>query len=555
MIEQLSVKDYVLFDHAVIDFKDRTMSVITGETGAGKSLLIDAIGYLSGGRLPRNVVRKGAQRAVLQMVLSHPNAQVKALLEENGYELEEDEELIITRTITSAGKSRITINDQTSTNGFVRKITDLMIDVHSQMDTLKLMDPDVQLELLDRFAKTDELRQQTAEAFDALSKIAREIRKLKTETFSDAELEKLTRELNEIREADPKEGELEELEKRIEEAEAREADREALAEVIYLMRKDTGVLDQLSAAARALKNNGHYVEQADKLNDAYFTLSEVQDELENAKEQIDGIGASLDDLQEREFTLKKLYRKYGGSYENLKKTEKAHDEAIERILHRQDVFDRLEKQRKAALARYAKAARALSAKRQASFEALQQKVEENARDLMLEHARFVIERKEKKLAIDGIDQLEFMVAMNPGQPFTPLKQSASGGELSRLMLAMKVVFQAQGGVGTLVFDEIDTGVSGKVALSMGGKMHDLAENYQVLCITHLASVAVWADEHFHVAKSSDGDSTRTTVSELNEDEHVRELAIMTNGSASESAVESMKDLVQEVRHGKSALSH
>lgn len=179
MIEQLSVKDYVLFDHAVIDFKDRTMSVITGETGAGKSLLIDAIGYLSGGRLPRNVVRKGAQRAVLQMVLSHPNAQVKALLEENGYELEEDEELIITRTITSAGKSRITINDQTSTNGFVRKITDLMIDVHSQMDTLKLMDPDVQLELLDRFAKTDELRQQTAEAFDALSKIAREIRKLK----------------------------------------------------------------------------------------------------------------------------------------------------------------------------------------------------------------------------------------------------------------------------------------------------------------------------------------------------------------------------------------
>lgn len=321
------------------------------------------------------------------------------------------------------------------------------------------------------------------------------------------------------------------------------------------MRKDTGVLDQLSAAARALKNNGHYVEQADKLNDAYFTLSEVQDELENAKEQIDGIGASLDDLQEREFTLKKLYRKYGGSYENLKKTEKAHDEAIERILHRQDVFDRLEKQRKAALARYAKAARALSAKRQASFEALQQKVEENARDLMLEHARFVIERKEKKLARDGIDQLEFMVAMNPGQPFTPLKQSASGGELSRLMLAMKVVFQAQGGVGTLVFDEIDTGVSGKVALSMGGKMHDLAENYQVLCITHLASVAVWADEHFHVAKSSDGDSTRTTVSELNEDEHVRELAIMTNGSASESAVESMKDLVQEVRHGKSALSH
>lgn len=555
MIEQLSVKDYVLFDQAVIDFRDQTMSVITGETGAGKSLLIDAIGYLSGGRLPRNVVRKGAKKAILQMVLSHPGEQAKALLEENGYDLEEGEEIIITRTITDTGKSRLNVNDQTSTNGFVRKLTDLMIDVHSQMDTLKLMDPDVQLELLDRYAKTDELRQETAEAYDQLSKIAREIKKLKTETFSDAELEKLTRELNEIREASAKEGELEELEKRIEEAESREADREALAEVIYLLRKDTGVLDQLSAAARALKNNGRYSEQADRLNDTYFALSDVRDELENAKEQIDGIGASLDELQEREFALKKLYRKYGGSYEKMKQTEQAHEAAIERILHRQDVFDRLEKQRKAALAKYAKAARALSAKRQASFESLQRKVEENARDLMLEHARFVIERKEKKLARDGIDQLEFMVAMNPGQPFSPLKQSASGGELSRLMLAMKVVFQAQGGVGTLVFDEIDTGVSGKVALSMGNKMHDLAENYQVLCITHLASVAVWADEHFHVAKKSDGSSTRTSVKLLDEEEHVEELAIMTSGSASESAVESMRDLVQEVRHGKSALSH
>lgn len=555
MIEQLSVKDYVLFDQAVIDFSDKTMSVITGETGAGKSLLIDAIGYLSGGRLPRNVVRKGAKKAVLQMVLSEPGEQAKALLEENGYDLEEGDEIIITRTITDAGKSRMTVNDQASTNGFVKKLTDLMIDVHSQMDTLKLMDPDVQLELLDRFAKTAELREETAAAYDELSKIAREIRKLKTETFSDAELEKLTAELNEIREADPKEGELEELEKRIEEAESSEADREALAEVIFLMRKDTGVLDQLSAAARSLKNNGHYTDLADRLSDAYFALSEAQEELEAAREQIDGIGASLDELQEREFILKKLYRKYGGSYENTIRTAVAHEEAIERILHRQDVFDRLEKQRKAALSKYAKAARALSSKRQASFEALQQKVEENARDLMLENARFVIERKEKKLARDGIDQLEFMVAMNPGQPFSPLKQSASGGELSRLMLAMKVVFQAQGGVGTLVFDEIDTGVSGKVALSMGSKMHDLAENYQVLCITHLASVAVWADEHFHVAKSSDDSSTKTSVKLLGEQEHVEELAIMTNGSASESAVESMKDLVQEVRHGKSALSH
>lgn len=555
MIEQLLVKDYVLFDQASINFADHKMSVITGETGAGKSLLIDAIGYLSGGRLPRNVVRKGSKKAVLQMVLSAPDAAARQLLEENGYDLEEDGEIIITRTVTDTGKSRLTINDQAATNAFVRRLTDLMIDVHSQMDTLKLMDPAVQLELLDRYARTEDLREETAQAFDGLARIAREIKKLKSETFSDAELEKLTSELNEIREADAAQGELEDLEKQIEEAEARAADREDLSEVLYLLRKDSGVLDQLSAASRQLKNNARFAEQGQKLSDTYFSLQEIQEELESARDQMDGTGKTLDELQEREFTLKHLYRKYGGSWEKMKQHEQDTEAKIERILHRQDVYDRLEKQRKAALAQYARAAKALSSARQASFASLQEKVEANARDLMLEHARFVIERREKKLSRDGIDQLEFLVAMNPGQPFTPLKQSASGGELSRLMLALKVVFQAQGGVGTLVFDEIDTGVSGKVALAMGSKMHTLAENYQVLCITHLASVAVWADEHFHVAKSSDGDSTRTQVKQLDEQAHVEELAVMTSGSASPAAVESMKDLVREVRHGQSHLSY
>lgn len=139
--------------------------------------------------------------------------------------------------------------------------------------------------------------------------------------------------------------------------------------------------------------------------------------------------------------------------------------------------------------------------------------------------------------------------MNPGQPLTPLKQSASGGELSRLMLALKVVFQAENGIGTLVFDEIDTGVSGKVALAMGSKMHALAENYQVLCITHLPSVAVWADDHYRVAKTTDGSTTSTHVSLLNEEEHFEELAIMANGAAEPTAVESMKELSHRVRHG------
>ena len=217
MIEQLMVKDYILFDQATIDFKNN-MSVITGETGAGKSLLIDAIGYLSGGRMGSSVVRKGKEKAVLQMILSNPSQEVLDLLEENGFDAED--EIIITRIVNANGKGRITINSQAATNAFVKKIVDLMVDVHSQMDTIKLMDPQVQLELLDTYAKTDELKEQTAQAYSEFSKIRSRLRQLKNETFSDAELEFITAQLNEIQDADIQKGELEDLTEKIKKAQS-----------------------------------------------------------------------------------------------------------------------------------------------------------------------------------------------------------------------------------------------------------------------------------------------------------------------------------------------
>ena len=168
---------------------------------------------------------------------------------------------------------------------------------------------------------------------------------------------------------------------------------------------------------------------------------------------------------------------------------------------------------------------------------------------MLENAKFKVQDTEKKPAADGIDEIEFMVSMNPGQPFSSLKKSASGGELSRLMLALKTVFQTQEGIDTIVFDEIDTGVSGKVALAMGSKMYSLSKTHQVLCITHLSSVAVWADSHYYVSKSQDENETTTSIRRLDEEESLKELAVMASGSAKESAIESMRELRKEVRHG------
>lgn len=547
MIEQLMVKDYILFDHAYVDFK-KNMSVITGETGAGKSLLIDALTYLSGARITGNIVRKGKEKATLQLTLSiEDSPQAKELLEENGFDAED--ELIITRIVSDKGKSKIRINQQPTSLAFVKKLMSLLIDVHSQTDTLQLMDPAVQLSLLDQYAKTQDLRAQTAQAYSELHKIQLEIKKAKSETFSDDELDFVTSQLNEIDEANIQPDELDELQKKIKTASSLQKNLEDYSECIYNLKKENGILDLLFDTYKTANKNNLMEESAEQLHQSYYSLQALCEELESAKDSLIYESDDLDTMQERVYTIKKIYRKYGGSYEGIMDKKKSLEEKIDRIIHRQDYFDKLEKEEAALMKTYLEQAQKLSSARKAVFEELQNKIEEHAHDLMLEHAQFVIDRKEKALSADGIDDISFLVSMNPGQPLTSLKQSASGGELARLMLALKVVFQTTQGIDTIVFDEIDTGVSGKVAYAMGSKMHALAKNYQVLCITHLPSVAVWADTHFRVSKSSSEDSTLTQVEELNDKEELEELAIMANGTITPAGIESMAQLKEQVKHG------
>ena len=233
---------------------------------------------------------------------------------------------------------------------------------------------------------------------------------------------------------------------------------------------------------------------------------------------------------------------------SLMESKKNIMDKIDRIIHRQDVFDKLEKEKEESFAAYMKLANELSVKRKDVFSLLESKVMEHCKDLMLENARFKISCTEKKPSSNGIDEIEFLVSMNPGQDFSSLSVSASGGELSRLMLALKVVFQASNGIETIIFDEIDTGVSGKVALAMGAKMKALSHKYQVLCITHLASVAVMANTHYLVSKKSTFNETITRVQKLDHEQTIQELAIMTSGEASVKAKESMQDLWVKI-HG------
>lgn len=544
MIEQLSVKDYVLFKSCIIDFTDG-MSVITGETGAGKSLLIDAIGYLSGNRIKSNVIRNGKDKAVLSMVLT-ANDRVNAILEENGFEV--DDQVIISRTILNNNKSTVRINQQITTLSFVRKIVNLLVDIHSQMDTYRLMDTSVQMELLDSYAKTMDLKASVKEAYVKYSNVLHELETLKNEEFSDAELEFLTTQLDEIENANIQEDELDALNDQIHEATSWYKNSEDLSSCLYEIDKENGALDSLYTLYKQASKSPILNDYEESFKNLYYSLQSVDEELKHMRDTHSNDSLDLDSLQSRQYLIKKLYRKYGGSYTSLMESKKSITDKIDRIIHRQDVFDKLEKEKEESFTAYMKLAKALSLKRKEVFSQLESKVMEHCKDLMLENARFMISCMEKKPSSNGIDDIEFLVSMNPGQDFSSLSASASGGELSRLMLALKVVFQASNGIETIIFDEIDTGVSGKVALAMGAKMKALSKNYQVLCITHLASVAVYANTHYLVNKKVSASETITSVQELDQDKTIQELAVMTSGEASQKAKESMQDLWVKI-HG------
>lgn len=546
MIEQLMVKDYILFDYALVDFT-HGMHVITGETGAGKSLLIDAIGYLSGKRINGNIVRKGKDKAILQMVCSTSSPKISQMLEENGFEVEDS--ILITRTVQANQKSTIRINQQITTLSFVRELVSYMIDMHSQMDTYQLMQPSVQLDLLDALAQTKDLREEVAQQYTTLKAIEKEYHTCKNESLSDDELDYLTAQLNRIDELNIQEGELESLQEKVKICAEMEKNTELFSQSIYQLNKENGLMDTCYDLSKELSKTNSTSEIANQLMDIYYRFDEIKENLQEQLNQFDQSSESIDEMESRIYTIKAMYKRYGGSFSSLMEAKANLEKKIERFLSREHILAEMETNLSKARKAYDQLAEELSQKRKAIFSSVEQQVNQHCHDLMLEHADFHISSQEKEASKDGKDAIEFLISMNPGQPLVPLKDSASGGELSRLMLALKVVFQAQQGVDTIIFDEIDTGVSGKVAYAMGHKMHTLAQHYQVLCITHLASVACFGDRHYCVQKTSEDGSTQTSIHLLNEKETLEELAVMSSGQVNQASLQAAQELKDRAIHG------
>ncbi|MEG0092471.1 MAG: DNA repair protein RecN [Erysipelotrichaceae bacterium] len=543
MLQSIYVKNFILFDEVILNFKDG-MSAFTGETGAGKSLLIDAIAVLMGERIRGDLVKMGTDKAIIEGAFSiSKDSNTFNLLNDLGYPCNDDL-LILTREISKDGKSNARINQRTTTLNTLKEITQTMVDIHSQHDTQYLLNARYHLHLLDQFVKEEDLHKRVSDAYSDYQKVKKTLDDAMNTNYNEDDLEFLKFQLNEIEQSNISEEESNNLETELKHLQSFEKITLHLQQAITYMDGETSAKDLIYEGCKELDAISEFEsisEIKDALYDFYYSLDEKIMNLNDILNNQEYDEQQVNEIQERLFLINKIKRKYGGSFlsVNLKKEEI--EQHIKQVEHRQDFLDQEEIKLKEAHNLYLKLAKDLSMLRHKKADELATLILCELKDLQLNHAQFIVDFKDTENK-DGIDQVEFLISMNVGESLKPLNTTASGGELSRFMLGLKTIFTSLQGIETVVFDEIDTGISGSIALAIGKKMNKLAATTQVFAVTHLAQVAACAKQHYLVEKSSLNQKTSTNIKELTKDERMHELAFIANGSTSESSIMAANEL-------------
>lgn len=535
------MKNFVLIDKVNLEFESG-LSAFTGETGAGKSILMDAISLLKGERANAGMVKHGCDKAIIEGVFELKQPLLIAQLQEDGYDLE-DGDLIITREITKEGKSTARINQRVSNVSYVKQLVSSMVDLHSQHDTQYLLNSRYHLSLLDNFLKKPALKEAVQKSYHAYKESYDALQSALKNDYNEEDLEYLTFQLNEIDNAQIIEGELEEL----------EAEQKRMLSFEKINAALALTFDSLEAIGhptlyesfKALQGMDEKLQSAaDKMEEQYYQLEDILNDLHEYADHLEYDEDRFNEVQNRIFLIHKIIRKYGGSVSSVLEKRKELETKIDSILHRQDFImkqEQIVKEKKDAFFVEAEKLHVLRVKEAKKLSAL---IVKQLKDLHLPHAQFEVAITSHEPMESGIDQVEFLISMNPGEQLKALSTTASGGELSRLMLGLKTVFTSLMGIDTVIFDEIDTGVSGKVALAIGKKMKALSATSQVFCVTHLSPVAACAAQHYMVEKQQNADQTKTMIRKLTEAQRIQELANMASGSTSDRALESAKELYQ-----------
>lgn len=530
MLKSLFISSFVIIDQTTVDF-DEGMTALTGETGAGKSIIINALEQLCGARAFSSLVRKGSKKAVIEGVFDMNDSIQKILDELN---IDGDDDLIITKEILDNGRSTIKINYRTVTNSALKQVAPYLLDIHSQYQTQEIFNVKNHLKILQSFMnhQDDSLLSEYHKHYFEYKKISQKIKKLEQEDLSDERIEYYQKQYDELKDFEYTDEIIDQLEEELRMMKNYESMHKYMTDFNGAMSDKQGALNQINDALSALghmNDTESFSALYDEFYNQYYSMQDIVDRIETAFDSIDFDEYRFNELQEELFTIHRLQRKYGYSVDDIYQAQTELKEKLDAALNREDVLADLNKQKDQAYHEAYQIASKLTSLREEQGLIFVDALEKELKDLYLPDAKLKVDIKECSLSDTGKDDITFMVSMNKGQAFTPLNETASGGEISRLMLAIKTITMNQNQMNTLVFDEIDTGVSGKVADAIGLKMHSISLNNQVLCITHLPQVAIHADHHYAIKKLSHDEETYSTLAVLSEDERIEEIAKMLSG--------------------------
>ena len=536
MLSNLYIENIAVIEKTSIDFK-KGLNVMTGETGAGKSIVIDSINAVLGNRTSKELIRTGASSAFVSAEFTNLSEKALAVIDEAGFELE-DGELLIQREISTTGKNKCRINGRPATVSTLKEIGVQLINIHGQHESYELMSPELHISYIDKLAGLESEIEAYQEVYKKYKKLSAELKKATVdESERERKIDLLKYQIDELEDADLRDGEYEELNEQKAVLQNSEKIIEAIMSSRALMNGDeesSGVLENLQEINSQLSDISEYMSEVEPINSriesAIYELEDCLSELTGLTDLVDTDGGSLDSIEERLDLIYTLGKRYGSTIkEMLDFLDKAKKELNALVMYDEN-REALIKECDKAYKEAEKLAKALSEKRRATSSEFADKVCEEMAFLDMPNVKLVVVQEKCELNSLGCDNIEFLISTNPGEPPKPISKIASGGELSRMMLAVKNVLSDKDDIDTLIFDEVDTGISGSAAQKVGLKLREVSKSRQVLCVTHLAQIAAMGNSHFKISKSVRDEKTFTKVEELDHEGRKQELARIIGGT-------------------------
>ena len=560
MIEHLYIENVALIEKINIEF-NKGLNILSGETGAGKSIIIDSISFATGQRPGKDFVKKNASKAIVELIIFIENDFVVDEIKKFGIEIDEDNCVLISRSITSAGKTTSKINGKNVTVGMLKEVSAFLIDTHGQHEYQSLMNPVKHIGIVDNFCGDNfiKFKEKLSERYRDYKNILKSIKNIDgNEKEREMKTESYQFQIEEIDMANLRENEEEELLLRRKVLSNSEKLKEHSRRVLSLLYRDENgsVSDKVSSALDSLFEIARLdPEQKELCSELEGISAELEDVIERINiyaDSIDSNEAELEEIEERLDFLYRLKRKYGKDIKAILNYSKELKKKLDAILNSEEELIKLTEKKKNAENEIRKICDLISVERKNAAEKIQTSVEKTLKELGMKNAKFKVDVSRKnEFTTNGRDKIEFLISPNLGEDLKPLAKIASGGEMSRVMLAMKVILADADTVETFIFDEIDTGVSGRTAQQVAQKLSDLGKKRQILCITHLPQIAAMGDSHFLIEKTSDSSSTTTNIYELDYKKIIHEIARLTGGveitEATLKAAEEMKRLALELK--------